>query len=67
MTKKKLIKICPKCKKPKLKSAVNVSGWLAPDMYECTNCDYIGSLFIEVEQEELDKIKDIDFEKSEEE
>ncbi len=61
------IKLCPKCKQPKLKSAINVSGWLAPDMYECMNCKYIGPLFIEIEPEELDKIKNIDFEKSEDE
>jgi len=34
------IRICPKCKKPKLKSGLNVSGWLAPNMVECTNCGY---------------------------
>jgi len=61
------IKLCPKCKKPKLKTAVNVSGWLAPDMYECTNCSYVGSLFIEIDAEEIEKIQEIDFEKREEE
>lgn len=45
--------ICPKCKKPKLKRATNVSGWLAPDMYECTGCDYIGYLYIEVDSEDF--------------
>jgi len=43
------IKICPKCKNSTLKSAVNVSGWLAPNMYECTSCNYIGSFFIEID------------------
>lgn len=52
------IKICPKCKEAKLKTAVNVSGWLAPDMYECKNCDYIGAFYIELEPEELEKIKE---------
>jgi hypothetical protein len=60
------IRICPKCKQPKLKSAVNVSGWLAPDMYECTNCKYTGRLFIEVEPDEYEKIKDLDFKDIEE-
>lgn len=47
------IRLCPKCKKPKLKMAVNVSGWLAPDMYECTACGYIGRFYIEVDSEDF--------------
>ncbi len=54
-----IIKICPKCKEPKLKNAVNVSGWLAPNLYECTNCKYIGALFVEVDSEDLIKHKKI--------
>jgi len=50
------IKICPKCKKAKLRTAVNVSGWLAPDMYECRECNYTGAFYIEVEAEEYKKI-----------
>ena len=46
------IRICPKCKKPKLKMAVNVSGWLAPDFYECLNCGYLGRFYIEVDSED---------------
>lgn len=49
------IKICPKCKKPTLKSAVNVSGWLAPNMFECTSCKYIGPLFLEVDPKDLEE------------
>ena len=52
------LKVCPKCNEPKLKSATNVSGWLAPDLYECTNCKYIGALFLEVDSEELKKFKE---------
>ena len=47
------IRICPKCKKATLKSAVNISGWLAPNMYECKSCDYIGSLFIEIDPKDF--------------
>ncbi len=43
------IRICPKCKKATLKSAVNVSGWLTPNIFECTACKYIGSFFIEID------------------
>jgi len=48
------IRICPKCKKPKLKNAVNVSGWLAPNMYECTNCGYLGHFYIEIDPEDYE-------------
>ena len=47
------IRICPKCRKPTLKNAVNVSGWLAPNMFECTSCNYIGSLFLEIDPKDL--------------
>lgn len=46
------IKICPKCKKAKLKMALNVSGWLAPDMYTCKNCNYTGPIYIEIDSED---------------
>ncbi len=46
------IRICPKCKEPKLKNADNVSGWLTPDMYECTGCGYMGRFYVEVDSED---------------
>ncbi|MHA1233090.1 MAG: hypothetical protein ACTSPQ_20890 [Candidatus Helarchaeota archaeon] len=49
------IRICPKCGKAKLKSAINVSGWLAPDMYECTECGYVGYIYLEIDPEDLEK------------
>ena len=55
------IRICPKCKKPTLKNAVNVSGWLAPNLFECTSCNYIGPLFLEIDPEDLKK-ENISFE-----
>ena len=53
------IRICPKCKEATLKNAVNVSGWLAPDMFECTTCGYTGRFYVEVDSNdfELDKEK----------
>ncbi|MFX1302508.1 MAG: hypothetical protein ACFFBV_02270 [Promethearchaeota archaeon] len=50
-----IIRICPKCKKPTLKNAMNVSGWLAPDLYECKDakCGYIGRFFIEIDSEDF--------------
>ena len=49
------IRLCPECKNATLKSAVNVSGWLTPNMFECTSCDYIGSLFIEIDPKDFKK------------
>ena len=45
------VKICPKCREPKLKLMMNVSGWLAPPLYECLNCGYVGALFLEIDSE----------------
>ncbi len=59
MSKKKKaadIKICPKCKQPgTLVQASNVSGWLDPDSYRCTDakCGYVGRFFITVNPDEL--------------
>ena len=47
------IRICPKCKEPKLKNMMNVSGWLAPSMFECVNCGYVGSVFLEIDPDEI--------------
>ncbi|MFX1502803.1 MAG: hypothetical protein ACFFDH_17715 [Promethearchaeota archaeon] len=55
------IRICPKCMEPKLRSAVNVSGWLAPDMYECVNCGYLGRFYIEIDSEDYKLDKDFKF------
>ena len=57
------IRICPKCKEPTLKSGFNVSGWLAPNMVECTKCGYRGYFYIEIDPEDYkldpeDKLSD---------
>ncbi len=49
----KKVKICPKCKQPTLITAFNVSGWLSPDYFECKNCDYMGSLYLEIDSDDL--------------
>jgi hypothetical protein len=48
----KKLRICPNCKQPKLKIAFNVSGWLSPDCFECKNCGYLGSLYLEIDPNE---------------
>jgi hypothetical protein len=52
----KTVKLCPKCKQAKLRPAMNVSGWLAPNLFECTNCNYVGAFYIEVDADEVDNI-----------
>ena len=47
------IRICPRCRKATLKNAVNVSGWLAPNMFECTSCRYIGPLYLDIDPEDF--------------
>ena len=49
----KKLRICPKCKQPKLRTALNVSGWLSPDYFECKNCGYLGSLYLEINSDEI--------------
>ncbi|TXT62793.1 MAG: hypothetical protein BAJALOKI1v1_850001 [Promethearchaeota archaeon] len=55
----KTLRICPKCKSShSLRPAYNVSGWLAPEMFRCDNCGYIGSFYIEMEEEEYKRFRD---------
>ncbi|MBN1800193.1 MAG: hypothetical protein JW891_01725 [Candidatus Lokiarchaeota archaeon] len=49
------IRLCPKCMKPTLKAATNVSGWLAPDMYECRECKYIGKFHVIVDSKDYEE------------
>ena len=58
--KKVRIRICPRCKKATLKTAVNVAGWLAPNIFECTSCDYIGALYIEIDPKDLELTQNSD-------
>lgn len=51
------IRICPRCKEPKLRNATNVSGWLAPNLFECSNCQYTGAFFLEVDPEDYEQFK----------
>ena len=57
--------LCPKCKKPTLRNATNVSGWLTPDLYECSNqdCNYIGRVYIEVDPNDFKPDDEIEFDK----
>ncbi|MFO8020524.1 MAG: hypothetical protein R6U96_18015 [Promethearchaeia archaeon] len=52
------LRLCPKCKRPTLRPATNVSGWLAPEMYRCTNCNYVGHFYVEVESEDYKQFQE---------
>lgn len=55
--KTKEVPICPKCMKPTLKQAFNVSGWMTNPVYECTNCDYVGSFYLTIDPNSIKDIK----------
>jgi hypothetical protein len=44
--------VCPKCLKPTLKDATNVSGFISNKQYYCTSCHYTGVLYLEVDPNE---------------
>jgi DNA-directed RNA polymerase subunit M/transcription elongation factor TFIIS len=56
------IRICPKCKKALVKSAVNVSGWLAPNMFKCDKCGYMGYFYIEIDPEDFELEEELESE-----
>jgi ssDNA-binding Zn-finger/Zn-ribbon topoisomerase 1 len=49
------IKLCPKCRSPKLKLSSSFDIWLTPEQYVCENCGYKGPIILEVEEENLHK------------
>ncbi|MHA1820687.1 MAG: hypothetical protein ACTSU2_04935 [Promethearchaeota archaeon] len=51
------ILICPKCLKPTLKEAFNISGWMSNSTYRCTNpeCGYVGNLYLTINPEEYEE------------
>jgi hypothetical protein len=43
---------CPRCGSPKLRLSSSLDYWLTPQKYFCSECGYIGSVFMELEKEE---------------
>jgi hypothetical protein len=43
------IRICPRCKNSSLRPFKGVSGWFTPPRFECSECDYVGRFFIEID------------------
>jgi predicted RNA-binding Zn-ribbon protein involved in translation (DUF1610 family) len=46
------IQLCPKCMKPTLRNAFNVSGWLSNPVYKCSNCGYTGAFYFAYDSKE---------------
>jgi DNA-directed RNA polymerase subunit RPC12/RpoP len=43
---------CPRCGSPKLSLSSSLDYWLTPKKYICSECGYVGSIFMELEKEE---------------
>jgi hypothetical protein len=43
---------CPRCASPKLRLSSSLDYWLTPQKYFCSECGYIGTVFMELEKEE---------------
>ena len=52
------IRLCPKCRKPTLRNATNVSGWLTPQLFQCTKCDNIGYFHLEIDPNDYKIVDD---------
>jgi predicted RNA-binding Zn-ribbon protein involved in translation (DUF1610 family) len=48
---------CPKCGSPKLRLSSSLDYWLLPQKYICSDCGYVGSVFMELEKEEENEEK----------
>jgi predicted RNA-binding Zn-ribbon protein involved in translation (DUF1610 family) len=42
---------CPRCRSPKIKMHSTFDLWLTPAKYVCTECGYVGPVFLELEKE----------------
>jgi hypothetical protein len=48
-------KYCPKCGSPKLTLSSSLDYWLLPQKYFCKECNYTGTIYMELEKEEEEK------------
>nr|MDO8100102.1 hypothetical protein [Candidatus Njordarchaeota archaeon] len=53
----KMIRICPMCKKPTLRPADSISGWMTAPILSCSNCGYRGIVYLEVDADEFEKFQ----------
>lgn len=42
---------CPRCGSMRVRETGSIDGWLAPSLYACSECGYVGRVIIEVEPE----------------
>ena len=52
------IKLCPKCKRPKLQRTT-YGSFTNTEYYKCLNCDYEGPLYLEISPGEEEKTNEI--------
>jgi hypothetical protein len=48
---------CPRCGCPKLSLSSSLDYWLTPQKYLCSECGYLGTVFMVLEKEEEEKTK----------
>lgn len=48
---------CPRCGNPKLRLYSGLDLWLTPQKYVCSECGYVGPIYMELEKEEESKEK----------
>ncbi len=56
------VRVCPKCAAPCISEApISVGGWLVPATYYCESegCGYSGPVYVEVDADELDTLREV--------
>jgi len=53
----KMIRICPMCKKPTLRPADSISGWMTAPILLCSDCGYRGIVYLEVDADEFERFQ----------
>ena len=43
---------CPRCGSPEIRLSSSLDYWLTPKKYVCEKCGYVGSIVMELEEEE---------------
>ena len=52
------VRVCPQCGSTHIHEIrTSVSGWLTPASYHCKDCNYVGSVYVEVDSDELPKLQ----------
>ena len=49
---------CPKCCSPDIRLSSSLDNWLIPQKYICEKCGYVGSVVMEIEEDNEEKTED---------